>query len=66
MEGGGQPVLSCEQCLTFFQDFLSFIVYMLDVGGLGSEFCVFLAGWRHALRSEWHFIIIIIIMGSCD
>ena len=28
------------------------------VGGLGFEFCVFVAGWRHALRSEWPFIII--------
>ena len=27
---------------------------------LGFEFCVFVAGWRHALRSEWPFIIIII------
>ena len=32
------------------------------VGGLGFELCVFIAGWRHALRSEWPFIIIIIIM----
>ena len=24
-------------------------------------FCVFVAGWRHALRSEWPFIIIIIM-----
>ena len=31
------------------------------VGGLGFEFCMFVAGWRHALRSEWPFIIIIII-----
>ena len=31
------------------------------VGGLGFEFCVFVAGWRHALRSEWPFIIIISI-----
>ena len=30
------------------------------VGGLGFEFCVFVAGWRHALRSEWPFIIMII------
>ena len=29
------------------------------VGGLGFEFCVFVAGWRHALRNEWPFIIII-------
>ena len=27
---------------------------------IGFEFCVFVAGWRHALRSEWPFIIIII------
>ena len=26
----------------------------------GFELCVFVAGWRHALRSEWPFIIIII------
>ena len=31
------------------------------IGGLGFELCVFVAGWRHALRSEWPFIIIIII-----
>ena len=31
------------------------------VGGLGFEFCVFVAGWRHALRSEWPFMIIISI-----
>ena len=31
------------------------------VRGLGFEFCVFVAGWRHALRSEWPFIIINII-----
>ena len=34
---------------------------MFVVGGLGFELCVFIAGWRHALRSEWPFIIIIII-----
>ena len=28
------------------------------VGGLGFGFCVFVVGWRHALRSEWPFIII--------
>ena len=35
---------------------------MFVVGGLGFEFRVFVAGWRHALRSEWPFIIIIIII----
>ena len=29
---------------------------------VGFELCVFVAGWRHALRSEWPFIIIIIII----
>ena len=33
---------------------------VFDVGGLGFEFCMFVAGWRLALRSEWPFIIIII------
>ena len=32
------------------------------VGGLGFEFYVFVAGWRHALRSEWPFHHIIIIV----
>ena len=32
------------------------------VGGLGFEFCVFVAAWRHALRSEWPFMIMIIII----
>ena len=31
---------------------------MFAVGALGFEFCVFAAGWRHALRSERPFIII--------
>ena len=37
------------------------MLFAFVVGGLGFEFCVFVAGWRHALRSEWPFIIIIII-----
>ena len=35
------------------------------VGGLGFEFCVFVAGWRHALRSEWPPFIIIITGHKC-
>ena len=27
------------------------------VGGLGFEFYVFVIGWRHALRSKWHYVI---------
>ena len=57
MEGGGQPVLSFEQCFILFYCFPLLLAF--DVGGLGFEFCVFVAGWRHALRSEWPFIIII-------
>ena len=43
----------------FFSSFLLLLAFV--VGGLGFEFCVSVAGWRHALRSEWPFIIIIII-----
>ena len=55
MEGGGQPVLSFEQCFILFY----FLLLAFVVGGLGFEFCVLVAGWRHALRSEWPFIIYI-------
>ena len=57
-----QPVLSFEQCLILFSSFPLLLAFF--VGGLGFEFCVFVAGWRHALRSEWPFIIIIIIIQS--
>ena len=33
---------------------------LFAVGGLGCEFCVFVAGWRHALRSEWPFISLLL------
>ena len=62
MEGGGQPVLSFEQCFILFSSFPLLLAFV--VGGLGFEYCVFVAGWRHALRSEWPFIIIIIIKPS--
>ena len=58
VEGGGQPVLSFEQCFILFCFPLLFVFV---VGGLGFELCVFVAGWRHALRSEWPFIIIITV-----
>ena len=58
MEGGGQPVLSFEQCFILFCSFP--LLFAFVVGGLGFEFYVFVAGWRHALRSGWPFIIIII------
>ena len=38
------------------------LLFAFLVGGLGFEFCVFVAGWGHALRSEWPFIIVIIII----
>ena len=40
------------------------LLFAFVLGGLGFEFCVFVAGWRHALRSEWPFIIIIIALCS--
>ena len=42
----------------FFSSFPLLLEFV--VGGLGFEFCVLVTGWRHALRSEWPFIIIII------
>ena len=62
VEGGGQLVLSFEQCFNLFCSFS--LLFAFVVGGLGFEFCVFVAGWRHALRSEWPFIIIIINRGK--
>ena len=40
------------------------LLFAFVVGGLGFQFCVFVSGWRHALRSEWPFIIIIITAAS--
>ena len=42
-----------------FSGLHAFVNYY-GIGELGFEFCVFVAGWRHALRSEWPFTIIII------
>ena len=50
-------MLSFEQCFILFCSFP--LLFAFVVGGLGFEFCEFVAGWRHALRSEWPFIIII-------
>ena len=56
VEGGGQPVLSCVQCFSFRR--LPFL-FAYAAGGLGFEFCMFVVGWRHALRSEWPFILLL-------
>ena len=50
-------ISSFEQCFILFCSFP--LLFAFVVGGLGFEFCVFVAGWRHALRSEWPIIIII-------
>ena len=42
----------------FYSSFRFPLLLAFVVGGLGFEFRVFVAGWRHALRSEWLFIII--------
>ena len=52
-------MLSFEQCFILF--FIFPLLLAFDVGGLDFEFCMFVAGWRHALWSEWPFIIHIII-----
>ena len=51
-------LLSFEQCFILLSSFPLLLAFV--VGGLGFEFCVLVTGWRHALRSEWPFIIIII------
>ena len=38
VEGGGQPVLSFEQCFILFSCFPLLLAFV--VGGLGFEFCV--------------------------
>ena len=56
---GAHISLSCEQCFILFSSFLFFLAF--DAGDLGFEFCVFVGGWRHALRSELPFIFIFIV-----
>ena len=51
--------LYIQLCFILFSSFPFLLAF--DVGGLGFEFCVFVAGRRHALRREWPFIISIII-----
>ena len=62
-----RPQFKCN--LTYIPGFFSGINFFIPnrniflkkiTAGLGFEFCVFVAGWRHALLSEWPFIIIII------
>ena len=56
-------MLSFEQCFILFSSFPLLLAFV--VGGLGFEFCVLVAGWRHALRSEWPFIIISMHILDC-
>ena len=60
VEGGGQPVLSFEQYIFLLQVFLSFL--RLRLGAWVFEFCVFVAGWRHALKSEWPSITVLLLL----
>ena len=53
-------VLRCQSPVDLFSSFPLLLAFV--VGGLGFEFCVFVTGWRHALRSEWPFIIIIKVL----
>ena len=42
--------------------------FAFALGGLGFQFCVFVAGWRHDLRSEWpsitaiYYIIAVLVL----
>ena len=57
--GGGQPVLRFEQCFILFSSFPLLLAFV--VGGLGFEFCVFVAGWR-ICSSEWVALYLFIII----
>ena len=46
-------ILSVKMLLCHVSDVSYPLLLAFVVGGLGFEFCVFVAGWRHALRSEW-------------
>ena len=50
----------CERCPLQFASLAYHKISIVCVGGLGFEFCMFVVGWRHALRSEWPFVSIII------
>ena len=39
------------------------LLFAFVVGGLGFEFCVFVAGWRHALRSGL-LLLLLLIQGA--
>ena len=60
--GGGPPKEQASDLVLCHEDMkdMDMGVKLSQDWGLGFEFCVFVAGWRHALRSEWPFIIIII------
>ena len=51
---GGYGVIAGAEFRAVFILFIFFpFILAFDVGGLGFEFCVFVAGWKHALWSEW-------------
>ena len=56
--GGGWSA-GAEFRAVFYFIFLFSFAFCVRCWGPRFEFCVFVAGWRHALRSEWPFIIII-------
>ena len=53
-------MLSFEQCFILFCSFP--LLFSFVVGGLGFELCVFVAGWRHALRSEWPLLLLLLLL----
>ena len=47
-----------------FSSFPLLLAFVVGGLGFGFQFCVFVDGWRHALRSEWPFTIIIDMLSS--
>ena len=62
VEGGGQPALSCEQCLV--SGFCLSLIAFAD-GGLGFEFCAFVVGWSYAFQSEWPLNTLLVSLRFC-
>ena len=57
-------MLSFEQCFILFYSFPLLLAF--DVGGLGFELCMFVAGWRYALRSEWLYLRVTVLCSQIN
>ena len=52
-------MLSFKQCFILFSSFPLLLAFV--VGGLGFEFCVFVAGWKHALGVSGLLLLVVVV-----